>query len=99
MDSHAQEEIRAYATIIGHEIVAKWCPLAWEAFVDYRLEGMTLSRQEVAAIGRLIHYSAIVPKTSTGLHGREDAEFMAKICRMNDAWAELAREEGIGENI
>jgi thymidylate synthase (FAD) len=95
MDSHAQEEIRAYATIIGHEIVAQWCPLAWEAFVDYRLEGMTLSRQEVAEIGRLIHHSATVPKTSTGLHGREDAEFMAKILKMQGVWAEMVREEGI----
>ena len=44
MDAHAQYEIRAYAEIIGNEIVSKWCPIAWEAFVDYRLEARTLSR-------------------------------------------------------
>jgi thymidylate synthase (FAD) len=49
MDAHAQHEIRQYATMIGNEIVAKWCPIAWEAFVDYRLNGIFLSRldQEV----------------------------------------------------
>jgi thymidylate synthase (FAD) len=36
MDDHAQEEIRAYAAVIGEEIVAKWVPLVWEAFTDYR---------------------------------------------------------------
>ena len=43
MDSHAQQEIREYATVIGEQIVAKWCPIVWEAFCDYRLNGMTLS--------------------------------------------------------
>jgi thymidylate synthase (FAD) len=36
MDAHAQQEIRAYAVIIGEEIVAKWVPIVWEAFLDYR---------------------------------------------------------------
>jgi thymidylate synthase (FAD) len=44
MDEHAQEEIRRYATVIGEQIVATWCPLAWEAFVDYSLESMMLSK-------------------------------------------------------
>lgn len=47
MDSHAQYEIRAYATIIGNEIVKKWCPIAWEAFEDYRLNAFNLSEIEV----------------------------------------------------
>lgn len=49
MDSHAQQEIRSYATAIG-TILEKLFPLAWEAFVDYRLEAMTLSRHEIIAI-------------------------------------------------
>ena len=44
MDSHAQVEIRSYADIIGNEIVARWCPIAWEAFVDYRLNALFLTR-------------------------------------------------------
>src|SRR5262249_31481210 len=32
MDAHAQDEIRAYADIIGRQIVSRWCPDAWSAF-------------------------------------------------------------------
>ena len=54
MDSHAQKEIRDYATVIGEQIVAKWVPLTWEAFQDYRFGAMALSRIEqeiIAAVG------------------------------------------------
>lgn len=54
MDSHAQLEIRLYATIIGREIVAKLFPLAWEAFEDYRLGGMFLTRLDSFVIGELM---------------------------------------------
>ena len=45
-DSHAQEEIRAYATLIGEQVVSRWVPLAWEAFLDYRAGGLLLTRAE-----------------------------------------------------
>ena len=54
MDLHAQFEIRSYAEVIGNEIVKRWCPIAWEAFVDYRLKGMLLSRLEADIIRELI---------------------------------------------
>ncbi|HKZ33832.1 MAG TPA: FAD-dependent thymidylate synthase [Candidatus Nanoarchaeia archaeon] len=47
MDPHAQLEIRRYADVIGKEIVAKWVPLTWEAFLDYRINSMTLSGPEI----------------------------------------------------
>jgi thymidylate synthase (FAD) len=50
MDDHAQEEIRVYASTIGEQIVAKWVPLVWEAFTDYRREAMYLSKLEVAIV-------------------------------------------------
>lgn len=50
MDSHAQQEIRAYAEVIGREIVAPLFPLTWQAFEDYHLGAMTLSRLEVQAV-------------------------------------------------
>lgn len=53
MDEHAQQEIRSYARVIGHEIVRRWCPIAWEAFLDYRVESLTLSRVESEIIGAL----------------------------------------------
>lgn len=46
MESHAQIEIRSYANVIANEILARWCPLAWEAFVDYRLNSLVLTRLE-----------------------------------------------------
>jgi thymidylate synthase (FAD) len=53
MDDHAQEEIRAYAALIGDQIVAKWVPLVWEAFNDYRRGALRLSRIEVAVVTAL----------------------------------------------
>jgi thymidylate synthase (FAD) len=50
MDAHAQLEIRSYATVIGSEIVSRWCPIAWEAFVDYRLKSVSLSSLEVEIV-------------------------------------------------
>ncbi|WP_437945287.1 FAD-dependent thymidylate synthase [Sorangium sp. So ce296] len=53
MDAHAQVEIRAYAEVIGDQIVKRWCPLAWEAFIDYRLSALTLTRSEIAIVEAL----------------------------------------------
>ncbi len=53
MDPHAQQEIRAYADVIGHEIVARWVPVAWDAFLDYRRHAVHLSRMETAIVGAL----------------------------------------------
>ncbi len=53
MDFHAQQEIRAYATTIGEQIVAKWVPVAWEAFLDYRRRSTRFSRAETAVIAAL----------------------------------------------
>lgn len=39
----AQYEIRAYAEVIGREIVAKWVPFTWKAFEDYELSAKTLT--------------------------------------------------------
>jgi thymidylate synthase (FAD) len=46
MDSHAQLEIREYATTIGHEIVRRWVPMAWQAFLDYHFNSTHLSSTE-----------------------------------------------------
>jgi len=46
MDEHAQLEIREYANVIGERIVAKWVPMTWEAFLDYRRGATRLSRIE-----------------------------------------------------
>jgi len=53
MDDHAQEEIRVYASVIGEQIVAKWMPLVWEAFTDYRRDAMYLSKSEIAVVSAM----------------------------------------------
>lgn len=53
MDPHAQLEIREYSRTIGEEIVQPLFPLVWEAFADYRLGGLFLSRLEREVIRRL----------------------------------------------
>ncbi len=53
MDMHAQQEIRAYATVIGEQIVARWVPVAWQAFVDYRRKATLLSGLETEIVRAL----------------------------------------------
>jgi len=62
MESHAQYEIRAYAEVIGNEIVKRWCPVAWEAFMDYQFHGMELTSLDsrvIAAVAAGAHEKAI----------------------------------------
>ncbi len=54
MDSHAQWEIRQYAATMGEQIVAPLFPLVWEAFIDYRVEGMYLTRLDRELVVRLV---------------------------------------------
>ncbi len=53
MDEHAQYEIREYARLIGEQIVSKWVPHTWEAFLDYRFNSLFLSAAEIRFIGLL----------------------------------------------
>lgn len=57
-DSHAQYEIRVYANIIC-EIVRKWCPLAYQAFEDYRLNAKQFSASEMRAIHDIFNMNGI----------------------------------------
>jgi len=70
MDSHAQDEIRSYANAIGNQIVSKWCPIVWEAFIDYRMDGLSLTRIDLEVIKGLLagnRADAITAAKSAGL--------------------------------
>jgi thymidylate synthase (FAD) len=83
MDLHAQYEIRAYATTIGEQIVRPLFPLVWEAFVDYRVESLHLTRLDRQLIQRLVQRM-----TSTGRAPASLDDFLA----VQDAsWAEMKR--------
>ena len=79
MDAHAQWEIRQYAETIGQEIVRPLFPLVWEAFVDYRLEAVQLSRLDREVIARL---------AAAGRLPAGEEDFLAA---GDPAWAGLAR--------
>ncbi len=96
MDAHAQQEIRDYATVIGEQIVARWVPLVWEAFQDYRFGAHALSRLEweiLAALGRGTRDDALALAAAAGwlarsektgglARHRERAEFEAKAAEL-----------------
>jgi thymidylate synthase (FAD) len=104
MDSHAQQEIRSYARIIGEEIVRRWLPHTWEAFVDYRMEGLSLTRLDrevLTAHGRGGPAAALARARELGLleqgkkglkRNRERDELAAKLEQLGIAvpWSDDA---------
>lgn len=72
MDSHAQKEIRDYATIIGEQIIKPLFPIVWEAFEDYRLDAMYLTGLDLQVIQRLLVLESLhLKKFPRGLRGSE----------------------------
>ena len=69
MDAQAQQEIRAYATVIGEQIVARWVPVTWEAFLDYRKRALTLSSLEIALVASLAAGDAARAMALAAEHG------------------------------
>ncbi len=53
LDPHAQYEIRVYAEAIA-KIVKDAYPIIWEAFEDYKLHSMRITKPEVAIIAKLL---------------------------------------------
>ncbi len=103
MDPSAQQEIRAYADVIGDKIISAWVPLTWEAFCDYRRRSAYLSRVEVGLLGfvgqgdlksacelALDEKWTRVDESGTLVKGREAREFEDKLQRMGLAspWAQ-----------
>ena len=84
MDSHAQLEIRNYATTIGEKIVAPLFPMVWEAFLDYRMQSMFLTRQDREVIQRLTASGAAMKKAPP----YANEEFLAV---QDPTWAALNR--------
>ncbi|PRD36190.1 UNVERIFIED_CONTAM: thyX [Trichonephila clavipes] len=52
-DKHAQYEIRVYAEVML-DIIKKWVPLAYNAFIEYCLESACISRTGLEIIRKLI---------------------------------------------
>ena len=76
-DAHAQYEIRAYAEVLLG-ITARWVPLSFEAFDEYRMGAVTLSRTAVALVRRMVNGETVTQEGS-GLAPREWREFAASL--------------------
>ena len=72
-DAHAQYEIRAYAEVMC-QIVRDWVPLAYGAFEDYRLGGVSLSGKAVEVLKRRLAGETVTQETS-GMSKGEWREF------------------------
>jgi len=78
-DAHAQYEIRAYADVMI-DTLKRWTPLCYEAFLEYRMGGASLSRTGLAVVKKLLAGEAVDQKSS-GLSAREWRELMAVLER------------------
>lgn len=97
MDTHAQYEIRSYATTIGEQIVAKWVPLAWQAFLDYKVHASSLSFMEIeiirainsgnpaAGIEKAREFGLLPPAGQEIKSNRERSDIEAKLQSLNIA--------------
>lgn len=89
LDDHAQLEIRSFAQAIAC-YVEELFPITWQAFVDYRLEAVTLSRLEWETLSILVRgrgmdaeFNAAQPEEWRGLKRcRERDEARAKFVQL-----------------
>ncbi len=86
MDSHAQFEIRQYATLIGQEIVSKWVPITWEAFTDFSINSTEFSGVEMQILKKIIEKDEIsaneIAKKSGWLELDKNGELKHSLERM-----------------
>jgi len=73
-DSHAQYEIRVYADIML-DILKKWVPMTYQAFLEYRMHSQTLSRSAMNVVKRRLRGEEVI-QASSGLGAREWRELM-----------------------
>lgn len=97
MDAHAQLEIRQYAKTIGEQIVKPLFPLVWEAFEDYRLGGMFLSRLEIEVIKRFMPEATDIGSIKS-FEEKQDPNWIGqKTCRERDECLAKLQRLGIVE--
>jgi thymidylate synthase (FAD) len=84
MDTHAQQEIQDYAVIMA-KMVEAVCPLAFEAFMDYTVNAVTFSRNELGILKEKLDSVSddIDILVNSGLSRGEAREFKDKLKRIN----------------
>lgn len=76
-DRHAQSEIREYAHQMLN-LIAVWVPQTYEAFLEHRLEAISLSRTAVHVVRRLIGGEQVT-QAESGLSEREWRDLLADL--------------------
>ncbi|TXH35226.1 MAG: FAD-dependent thymidylate synthase [Rhodospirillaceae bacterium] len=71
-DAHAQYEIRIFAEAML-DILRRWVPLSFDAFEQHRLHAVSLSKNAIEAVRRMLQGEAVT-EASSGLGKREWAE-------------------------
>ncbi len=74
-DAHAQYEIRAYAECL-EGVLQRWLPLTYDAYLDYRRDGASLSAAALAVVRRRLRGER-VSQADSGLSPREWRELEA----------------------
>ena len=98
LDEHAQWEIRQYAQVMA-KMVQVVCPVAWEAFVDYRQKAIKLSDPEVRALRALVEQYALdgaVDGGHTGAPGVLRAAGLNMSNREVEAFRKKLGPDGLG---
>jgi thymidylate synthase (FAD) len=85
-DAHAQFETRVFADAIG-EIIRSFCPLAYEAFEDYRLNAMTFSATELKVLRGVMSAMSVdaiatLISAQPNFSKRERDEFIGKLKKL-----------------
>ncbi len=78
-DPHAQYEIRVYAEAML-DVLKKWVPLTYDAFMRYRIGGASLSREDLAVVKRLLA-GETPTREEHGMSAREWRELMTVLGR------------------
>jgi thymidylate synthase (FAD) len=82
LDFHAQYEIRIYAETMA-ELIKPFVPLTWEAFEDYMLYAVNLSRQEFDLLRKFVDPNILNEESlkQNGLSAREARELIEKFTK------------------
>jgi len=81
-DSHAQYEIQVYGQAIL-DIVKRWVPFAYEAFMEYKFKGARFSAKGLTVIKTLLKGEKVTFETS-GMSKREWSELLSALDMENE---------------
>jgi thymidylate synthase (FAD) len=76
-DAHAQYEIRVFAQAMM-DVVKLWVPIAYNAFIDHRVNGVTISGKGMEILKQMLN-GAKISQEESGMSKREWTELMEKL--------------------